>query len=229
MKTLIITPSRGRAEQLGEMLKAAFGTSEADTSFAVAIDSDDPDMAAYQRVLFPWLQTNKVMLYQGDRRTFSEWTNQIAMFNAHAYDAMGSFGDDHFPRTHGWDAKLAGTIEKAGGSGIASGNDLFQTPRLPTAPVITTDIILALGWFCQPTMAHYFVDNVWYDLVEGLVLYREDVIIEHVHWAPGKAPGDLTYAQAQQAHWSADMTAYDHWCQEHRADDIKTVRAVVSK
>lgn len=230
-KTLIIIATRGRPRQLKDMLEKSFATREGDTSFAVATDADDPSAGAYQDLLLPLARTGRVMWFQGERRSVGGWTNHIAMQPGllSLFSAMGSFGDDHFPRTQGWDVKLSDVLAAAGGSGIACGNDLYQTPRLPTAPVITTDIIRALGWFCQPSMEHYFIDNVWFDLVEGRLAYREDVVVEHMHWGPGKAAVDQTYGEAQQMHWNADWAAYDRWCLNQRATDIETVRRVVSR
>jgi hypothetical protein len=47
---------------------------------------------------------------------------------------LASLGDDHRPRTKGWDRRLIDAIESLGGApGIAYGDDKLQGAALPTA------------------------------------------------------------------------------------------------
>ena len=55
----------------------------------------------------------------GPRGGLAEWTNRIAVRRAGEYRYLASFGDDHVPRTPGWDAALIRAIEAMGGTGMA--------------------------------------------------------------------------------------------------------------
>jgi hypothetical protein len=231
-KALVAIPTRSRPEWLREMLTACLDLSEGRADFAVATDADDPSTGAYQDFLLPLVKTGRVLWYQRERSSPSDLVNHVAKNHAQQYFAIGYFSDDlmlHERSAQGWDARLLEAVESAGGTGIVYGNDLYQTPRLPIAPLVTSDIVLALGWVCEPTMGHYYVDNVWYDLGSGAdcLVYREDVITEHRHHTIGKSPLDLTYAQAMHSWWDADTAAYNLWLYRRREADIETVKRVV--
>lgn len=241
---LVITPSREREEQLREMLKACLSLSEADTDIAVANDDDDLyDLRRFEDV--PHIA--RVLWHHGPRAGLGTWTNRLAALYTGRYDeyralggpvaaeprttyrAFASLGDDHFPRTQGWDRLLLQALDAMGGQGIAYGDDMHQRHRLPTAPVISAGIVEALGWMCEPSLRHMYVDNVWRDLGlgAGCLAYVLGVVIEHLHPAAGKAVTDPTY-EASMAAWDADGEAYEQWRRDRMAADVGKVQAVVA-
>jgi hypothetical protein len=50
------------------------------------------------------------------------------------------------------------------GVGIAYGNDLLQSEKLPTAVCMTSNIIDALDYIVPPQLQHMYADNFWKDL-----------------------------------------------------------------
>lgn len=214
------------------MLDATVGLSRLDTHVAVAVDEDDPQLDAYEDLLASWNQRDRrVGWYLGPRKSLSGWTNAIAEKNWYGYRTLASLGDDHVPLTEGWDKHLVSECERMGG-GFAYGNDLFQGGNLPTSVVISSSIVRALGWFCLPSLSHYFVDNVWWTLghFAECLSYREDVVIEHRHPGIGKAPMDQTYLDpGANAGWTVtshkDCPAFQAWLTGQGChDDIETVR-----
>jgi hypothetical protein len=223
---LVITPSRGRPERLREMLDACRDLSTAETDYAVGIDEDQAGLYAALQETDP-----RVRLYLGPRDTLTGWTNTLARLRAHEYRALASFGDDHRPRTPGWDSLLLAAIGQMGGTGIAYGNDGIFDERLPTAPVISSDIVRALEWMCLPSLRHMAVDLVWKDLGEaaGCLAHVPGVTVEHVHWCAGKAPLDQVYAESE-AGKEADRAAYFAWKDGGGLDKAAaTVRALREK
>ena len=218
---LVITPSRSRPERLREMLAACLDLSTAATDIAVGIDEDQAEL--YVGVC----DDPRVKWFSGPRDTLAGWTNALAVPHADKYRALASFGDDHMPRTPGWDSLLLAAIDAMGGTGIAYGNDLIFGEGLPTAPVISADIVRALGWMCLPPLRHMAVDLVWKDLGSeaGCLAYVPEVTVEHVHWCNGKAPLDPVYAESE-AGKDDDRARYFQWRQERMADDVATVRAL---
>jgi hypothetical protein len=131
---LVITPSRGRPQRLREMLDACLALSAADTDIVVGCDDD---LDGY-RELAGRYSDGRVRWFGGPRTGFAGWTNRLASRYTQAdpdgdghlprYRAFASLGDDHIPRTQGWDKLLLEAIDQMGGSGIAYGNDLFTGP-----------------------------------------------------------------------------------------------------
>ena len=225
---LVITPSRGRPQKLAAMIDACLSLSEACTTIAVGTDDDDPERRAYEKVLWPAAVNGHVRHFAGTRRTLAGWTNLLAEGGiAEGYRALASLGDDHVPRTQGWDRLLLEALDKLGGEGIAYGNDLHQGEALPTAPVISSGIVEALGYMMVPELAHMHVDDAWRDLGQaaGCLAYVPEVVIEHQHPDAGKAVTDETYA-GSAAGLSADRDAYHRWRNERMAADVAKVRAL---
>ena len=213
------------------MLEACLTLAEADTDVAVGIDRDDPAAGEYEAVVraFP---PGDVFCTMAPRRTLSEWTNRIAAANLGEYRAFASLGDDHVPRTASWDGLLLDALDNLNdtGTGIAYGDDLHQGGALPTAPVISADIVEALGWMTEPGLKHMHVDDVWRDLgrAAGCLAYVPEVVIEHLHPDAGKAAGDETYA-GSAAGLRTDRDAYHRWRNERMAADVARVRALLER
>lgn len=225
---LVIVPSRGRPANVARLADALAQTVRGRVELALGLDDDDVTLpqtrAAVAGAPFP------VSLHTGGRKTWAGWTNEIAVLAARSFRALCSLGDDHLPLTPGWDTRLADAIDEAGGSGFAYGNDLLQGYRLPTAVVVSSDIVRVLGWLCQPSLKHYFADNVWMTLGEaaGCIRYLPSVTIEHRHHSTRTAQFDATYSDAS-AYWHADHAAFLTWCRDHKAADVLKVRGAVAR
>lgn len=227
---LAIVPSRGRSAEVAELYRAVRATASARTDVLVAFDDDDPQIGAYRRLRDATRADRRLLWACGPRKSLAEWTNRLALAYAGKYRALASLGDDHRPRTPGWDSALLAALDAAGGTGIAYGNDLLQGERLPTAVVMSSDIVAGLGWMCHPSLRHYCVDNVWKVIGEtaGCLHYLPDVIIEHLHYLrTGDAP-DATYRQAE-ARCDADREAYEEWLLRAANDDIEAVRGLLER
>lgn len=226
---LVIVPSRGRPERLAVMIDACLDLAEADTRIAVGVDLDDPARREYEAL------RGRAQVFTGERQSLAAWTNMLARalgthYLGTHYSALASLGDDHLPRTPGWDRLLLEAIGKLGGEGIAYGDDLHQGEALPTAPVISAGIVEALGWMMEPSLRHMHVDDVWRDLGQaaGCLAYVPGVVVEHVHPDAGKASGDRVYEESA-AGAGADREAYHRWRNERMAGDVAKVRAVTRR
>lgn len=218
-RLLVIVPSRGRPERLAALLAVVEASKRGDTRVAVGLDGDDPRLGDY---LSPFPAPGGLR-YIGDRRSLTGWTNEIAMDNlGGGYTHFASFGDDHLPRTVGWDVELM----RAAGRGISYGDDMAHGEKLATAPVMSVGIVRALGWMCHPKMGHYCIDNVWTDIgrAVGCLTYCPEVIVEHLHPAFGKGVMDATYADAGGFHTGhPDYQAYLEWQKNDAATDAEKV------
>jgi hypothetical protein len=178
-------------------------TARQDTELVVVVDDDDLELPNYVDALArhtPWI-TFRVM---HQPRKIGPILNFIALELAPQYDHLGFMGDDHLPQTPEWDKKLVTSL--GGRPGVAYGDDLFQRENLPTACVMSSDLVQVLRYMCPPGLLHLFLDDFWRELGHsvGNLRYCPDVVIEHLHPVAGKAPHDAGYA------WSLDsglMTA----------------------
>jgi hypothetical protein len=135
-------------------------------------------------------------------------------------------GDDHLPRTGGWDTKLAEAIGDQ--PGIAYGNDLLQGENLPTAVVMSSKIIRATGFMSPPALKHLFLDNYWLAMGHALenVNYLPDVIIEHLHYTNGKAAHDDRYAAVNTVEMhNGDQAIFAEYLATEFANDVENVKA----
>jgi hypothetical protein len=233
---LVITPSRGRPWHLQRLANALRDTCALDTDLAVAVDDDDPRLADYKDLGLPDLRI-------GPRGTLTGLTNQIALVRAADYRFLASLGDDHVPRTPGWDRELCGEIDRMGGTGFAWGDGSRWV--IPEAIVMSSNITdpeKGLGWMANPRCGHYKIDDTWLMLAcsTGLGRYRHDVLVEHMQFGipydpldPGsgmKALKDQTYADALQPDkMQADVIGYLEWLadpDDGLASDTAKIRAL---
>jgi hypothetical protein len=124
------------------------------------------------------------------------------------YDAVGFMGDDHRPRTRGWNTMLCDALAPVG---IAYGNDLLQGEKMATAVVMTANIVATLGYMVPPSLEHLCADLVWceWGRALGVLSYLDNVVIEHMHPANGKAITDVGYQMANSpAQVKRDADAY---------------------
>jgi hypothetical protein len=221
---LIITPSRRRPASVRRLVGAVAETATAQTDVMFAFDDDDPDREDSIAAI-----DGRASFVAGPRRSMCAWTNQVATAHTAGYRALASLGDDHVPRTDGWDSVLLAALDGLGGTGIAYGNDLLA-PDLPTAAVVTSDIVAALGWMCVPGLGSYCPDNAWFDLGDGAgcLAHRMDVVIEHMHWTGGKSDGDQTYSDAGGFNLQhPDWLVYQDWRANQMAADVATVKGLL--
>jgi hypothetical protein len=193
------------------------------TELIFAIDADD--VAEYGDLMHATAGVNNVKIVIAARMGMNGTLNHWANWMAPDYDYICFMGDDHLPITKGWDTKLAEAIgDKAG---IAYGNDLLQGENLPTAVVMSTKIIRALGFMSPPALKHLFLDNFWLAIGKALgnATYCPDVIIEHLHFTNGKAAHDERYAAVNNAEMhNGDEAIFAEYMANEFADAVESVR-----
>ena len=222
----ILVPSRGRPQSVARLIGACSELCETDWELLFAFDEDDPSV--------PDARGERVWSCVGPRNTLAGWTNDLfqMMQEMEPPRYYASLGDDHVPLTPGWDKRLISVLDGHGG-GFAycnNGHQIKGQRNLPEMCVMSAAIPAALGWVCEPSLAHYYVDNVWKDLGEGAgcLHYLDDVTVEHRHWGFGAAPADDTYFDNQEK-GPNDRTEYELWREDRMGWDVaKVVKALAS-
>lgn len=200
-------------------------TCTADTLLQFAVDGDDPQRDEYRE-----LTTLGAGYNVGPSSSMVEALNRAATQDVVSYRpfAIGFMGDDHRPRTIGWDAAYLAALRKLG-TGIAYGDDLLQGRNLATQCAMTSDIVRELGYMVPPALTHLYVDNFWMTLGAGAgcLKYLPQVVVEHRHPAAGKAIWDENYARVNNsAMYERDAAAFAAYCADELAGDVEKVKAL---
>ena len=151
--------------------------------------------------------------------------NLVANKYVDDYKTIYFMGDDHVPRTDGWDEKLYAPI-KARGYGLSYGDDLLQGEKLATAVMMSTNIIKPLGFMAPPKLIHLYMDNFWMTLGQSLdaLDYVPDAVIEHMHYLNGKAAQDERYAEVNASEvYTHDREVFEEYAATQLKDDVLKV------
>jgi hypothetical protein len=234
MSLVVIVPSRGRPHSVISLVESFVNTArEQDTRLWIAVDSDDPDIGNYRYEVSrfdtkPWIVQATVMEVSGG--CMSAALNEAAGIAASdpTIEAIGFMGDDHRPRTPGWDTAYLAALRDMG-VGIVYGDDGLQSEALPTQCAMSSSIVRALGWMCPPTLRHLWIDNFWLDLGRGAecLRYLPEVFVEHMHPYVDKAVMDAGYERVNSIEMiTGDQAAYGRYAAEDLARDIEKVGAL---
>jgi hypothetical protein len=230
---VVIVPSRGRPDAAYELAECFKDTTTAGTAPCFAVDDDDPDAGRYSRIVHSGLGS---VIHGGHR---DQPATMVTALNGRAVGfanlgpglapfAIGFMGDDHRPRTTGWDEHYLAALRELQ-TGIVYGDDLFQGVNLPTQVAMTADIIRAVGHMAPPGLRHLYVDNFWRDLGQaaGCLRYLPDVIVEHMHPLAGKGVDDDGYRRVNaRAVNDADAATYQAYVRDRLPGDVALVRAL---
>jgi hypothetical protein len=164
----------------------------------------------------------------GPRIRLGPTLNREALVWASGFPYVGFMGDDHLPRTEGWDRLICDALESIQGPGIVYGNDLFQGINLPTAVFMDSRIIQTLGYMCPPEQTHLYLDNAWKSWGEQTqrLRYLPEVVIEHLHpHANGKSDWDSRYEEVNSPEmYSHDLEAWNRYQLGQMVLDVQKLR-----
>jgi hypothetical protein len=224
---VVIVPSRGRPAAVSALVVAFEATCSAMTRLLVVVDDDDPDADRYREAMEPHTYRYRTSLLS------QPGGSMVAALNAGAAHALtvwphaaaiGFLGDDHRPRTAGWDAAyLAALAERPG---FVYGDDRIQGVNLPTQIAISTSVVRALGHMAPPVLHHLYVDNYWRTLGQtaGCITYLPEVVVEHLHPVAGTAPVDDGYLRVNAPEvYAKDRAAFQAYMAEHGHRDVLAV------
>jgi hypothetical protein len=205
-------------------LEETHRTRRLETHVAIALDDDDPALEKSLEAAQGWMRSDGDFVRTGPRRTMIAWTNEIALEMAGEYRYLATFGDDHVPRTRGFDRGLCGAIDDMGGTGFSYPWDGIRED-IPEACVVSSDIVLALGWMMEPSMNHFYADNILGDLGKGAgcIRFLRGVNVEHLNAVTRPEVTDDVYRNNMRS-FEHDKAAYETWRAERMEQDVAIVR-----
>lgn len=229
----VLVPTRGRPDNLAALWQAFHETCTADTRLFAVVDDDDPELPTYRQVHEGAYEAGtadrdhpRFLLLIAPRLRLGGTLNAIAPTQAVYADAVGFMGDDHRPRTAGWDARYLEALAELG-TGLVYGNDLIQGANLPTQVAMTSDIVLATGHMVPPGIVHLWIDNAWLALGQalGAIRYLPDVTVEHLHPIAGRAEWDAGYAECNtDALMDADRAVFEQWREQELPKWVRRIK-----
>jgi len=223
---VVLVPTRGRPEKAVELEDQIYSTCAlTSTQVVFVVDSDDDRLGDYNR------SVSKVLVHPGRKATGMVRPINWAVTQVwDDYDVCGFMGDDHRPRTPGWDLEYVQALNNLGGVGVVWGDDLLQGPAFPTQVAMTMNIPKKLGYLCPPAFNHLCVDLVWRDWGEGVgkIRYLPNVVVEHMHPAAGKAPQDPGYERVNnQTAVALDTETYYKWKKNDLQGELEKLRELL--
>lgn len=210
---LVIIPSRSRPESVAAVADDFFGNGTGRAELMFATDDDQT----------PYPDDLRVRFRRGPRLRMCGTLNAAAVEEAPWYKYIGFMGDDHRPRTQGWDQAVIEALED---HNVVYGNDLLQGEKLPTAVFLRSEIVQKLGYMAPPALVHLYLDNFWLDLGQATsIKYLPDVIIEHLHPFAGKAEWSESYQEVNdQALYDRDQAVYSMYKATQFAADLEKLK-----
>ena len=212
---LVAVPSRGRPGNIARLIDAMGSTCTGDTHLVVGLDEDDPTVEQYLSIDTGSLNVEFDVQTQGLRQVVA-LTNHLTIPRADSYRFIGHIGDDNVPRTHGWDSRIVETLEQPG-IRFTFGDDLYPGREKGTLTIhvfMEAGVVKTLGYFGPPSIKHQYVDVVWEAWGEKAGLqYLDDVVIEHMHYTAGKAPGDESYSTSTGL-IPVDLVNFNAYCDD---------------
>ena len=161
-------------------------------------------------------------LFVGPRIGLGASINEMAEACWDRHEVLGFMGDDHRPRTVGWDERVLSAMERDWRS-VVYGDDLLQGRNLATHVFMSSELVRRLGYFNPPSIRHMYIDNFWMTIGTNMasLTFLEDVVIEHMHPLAGKAEWDQGYSEVNAPErYEADKRAFDAYLRTELVSDL---------
>lgn len=229
----VLVPSRGRPHNI-ERLWATAVDAAADpdsVDLYVRLDHDDQTVHDYLATGVP------AHLWSiGHRNRLAASWNELAAtaLRDERVTHLALWGDDVIPECTGWDDMARERTERDGPGWVYGPDGIWDHSYgqqieghlvLPTATIVSREIVEALGWVSPPgVLQHLCIDLVWRDLglALGCLFYEPQMRIRHLHRLAG-APDDATYQEANDGpQASDDHRNYSRW---HASTDFSAALA----
>jgi hypothetical protein len=216
---LVMVPTRGRRAQCERLLASFRGTATcADILFI--LDPDDQETYAGM----DWGDAPCAVL--DPRAYLSAKLNKTAEAVIDAYSVLMWAGDDHVFVTPGWDRVMLATLEDLGGSGWVYPDDKRRSD-VPEIWMCSSDVVKALGWFANPHLQHYYLDNSIAELGKrsGLIRWCPEAVIEHLHYSVAKETvRDAVYSETEEMFGQPDLAAFKAWSADALPMEVSVLR-----
>ena len=223
---LMVCPTRGRPQNARDLYTSWMATATGSSQLLFVVDDDDPQLGTYENQM-AWMLNAQLLV--GPRLRMVGSLNAAATSQGLQHKYVGFLGDDHRPRSISWDQRFMDVLAQSPAS-IAYGNDLLQGEKMATAVAMTSDIVATLGYMVPPCLTHLCADLIWVEIGKalGTLTYLDNVILEHMHPANGKALNDAGYKEVNSGEMiKADSEAYYEYMASDFHLDVAKLRELL--
>ena len=226
---LVIVPTRGRRANC-ERLLASFTATATCSDLLFVTDPDDRD--TYAGTDWPGAAVAEL----APREYLVGKLNKVALAMAGTYKVIMWAGDDclfHLPAEEGgpaWDRALLDLLAEMGGSGWVY-PDGRRRNDVPEHWACSSDVIVELGWFANPVLSHFYIDNSVAELAKraGLIRYCPQAVVSHEHYTvtPG-VEHDETNRSTEELFGGPDLAAFHQWRADVMPYEVARLRRAFS-
>jgi hypothetical protein len=220
MSLLVMVPTRGRRQQCERLLESFRETASPETDLLFITDPDDQE--TYEGMDFGPAAT--AVLDPRDYLTGK--LNKTALAMAGVYDVLMWAGDDHVFITKFWDKLMLAALEDLGGHGWVYPDDKRRSD-VPEIWMVSSDVVQTLGWFANPKLSHFYVDNSVAELGKrsGLIRWCPEAVIEHRHYTVDRdVQRDHVYSGTEEKFGAADLAAFQAWRSDQMGNEVAVLR-----
>lgn len=224
----IYVPTKGRPANALRLQEAFFNTTVLNSRIMFIMSDNDEKLDQYLAA-----ELAESIIVTPEKPGFVSPVNlgYLADRRNHYSYAVGFMGDDHLPRTVGWDEICVNALLEMKG-GYVYGDDKFQGEAIPTSIIMSSEIPLSLGYITLPSLKHLYADNFWLDMGRAInrIKYLPNVVIEHLHPAAGKAFADAGYIFSSDFNLDQeDRKEYERYLKEDLESDARIVSSALRR
>lgn len=197
----LLLPTRGRTAQLQRLFESIVVKTANLKALEIVLYIDDDDLPTSE-VSHPSLSLVKLIKPSGER---------MGRMNQLCYEAsrgryMMLMNDDVIFRTDHWDTYVVESFTRYPDDvALVYGNDLYQSEKLPTLPILSRRVCELIGGVCPTDYFNTYIDLHLLDIFKKLrkighqrIVYLENVVFEHAHYETGKSAMDETYKKKNE-------------------------------
>ena len=121
---------------------------------------------------------------------------------------------------------MLAALEDLGGSGWVYPDDKRRND-VPEHWMVSSDVVKALGWFANPVLGHFYIDNSVAELGKraGLIRYCPEAVIRHEHYSVAKGTRrDRLYSQTEKKFGASDLAAFQAWQGSQLKNEVSVLR-----
>jgi len=221
----LLTPTRGRPKRCYEMAVSAAEMADGEPELVLVVDADDPEADLYADVDWPLPTVFRVM----PTRQWPpvKWNEAARLATG---DVMFTGQDDVLFRTPHWDTEVEEAFaEWPDRLVLVYTRNGKQDGRFATYPFLSRRWVDELGYFMPEQFVGDFCDGWVFDIAKRVLRthFLEDVLIEHMHPAFGKAERDRTHREYRAANESSGGAQLFRDTEDQRADEARKLQRVI--
>jgi hypothetical protein len=204
MSMIVVVPTRGRPEQCKRLIKS-FEENTDNATLLFVIDGDDKTYDGFDWQGHGCGEVNP-------RASLTQKLNHTVQQLLPDFDEIMWQGDDHTFETPHWDTKIAEVREEFGPGWLYPNNG--RRSDVPETWTVSSDVVETMGWYANPTLAHYYIDNTIAEIGKraGIIRWVPDVQIVHHHYSVDKTQTyDELYKETERLFGDRDLKAFQQW------------------